>query len=146
MTPREQFRALAMQHGMRDAHYIELAEAAGLVRDIDTKQGRESSLRAFKEAKPHLFGTGADHSMPVATAMGHAEFGSKSDAQARADRKMALDRHVGPFLGRVKAPEKRATAMTAEEAAELERDIIDRERHNMRISYQRAIHSQILDG
>lgn len=145
MTPRRRFQELAVQHGLRDPRLVEIAEVAGLVNDVDTKEGREESLRRFREAKPHLFG--ADHgAKTVMEAMGHAEASGKSASQAKADRKVALDRHVGRPLERLGPQERRAVDMTPQEADALQREILGREQTNNNLAFQRAHYNHVLDG
>ncbi len=106
---------------MHRLRFIELAEVAGLLRDIDTEEGRQASLKRFMSAKPTLFGGdhGTRSTMASMTHFGNDSGGpSASERAIRAHEEAMTARHVEAFVGAKPEPGKSVAGMSAAEVDE----------------------------
>jgi hypothetical protein len=124
MTPKQEFRSLAVAHGMRDENFVELAGVKGYLSDIDTHEKRLDAVKRFKAANGHLFGSGADHAKTMVESFGHASALGMSDAQAKALEATIIDRHVAAYGVKAPKPEKPVRDMTVAEAAVYEQKLL----------------------
>ncbi len=118
------FTEMAMRHGLRAPEMIELAEAAGLLGDLETQAGREASLARFKAAKPQLFGP-EDMGKSTMELMSHARFGGMSDAEVNTLELNLISHQIDGFAGaKAPEPEKPVSTMTAQEAADYQNRLV----------------------